>query len=115
MSDFQLTQDADYLLCVLYETYIMRRREGKSISDAAMFWNAESIQRDLCPSWPTTDISAAAYELKEYGMLAGTFGDNELDDCDLLPSGIAYMEQRFGRKLDQLVNRIAALRAAVLP
>lgn len=114
MSEIQLTQSADYLLCALYEAYRTRHKNGESISDAKVFGGSEIIQKEYCPEWPTTDITEAARELERCGMLNCFCPDNGLENCQLLPSGIAYMEHRFGAKFDQLIQRIATLRAAVI-
>jgi hypothetical protein len=46
-------------------------------------------------------------------MLKCHYGDNTVLNCWLLSDGITYMEHRFGDKLDQLVQRIAALRTTI--
>lgn len=44
-------------------------------------------------------------------MVKCGFADNTVTLCWLLSDGIVYMEHRFGDKLDQLLQRIATLRA----
>ena len=39
----RLTNDADYLLCILYEAYQQRRKDGKSIFDSKLFGDSENL------------------------------------------------------------------------
>lgn len=110
----RLTQNADYLLCILYKAYRERRKNGEPSGDAKFFGGSEEIQKDYVPEWPTHDIDEAAEELENAGMLACQIGDLELCQCKILPDGIIYMENRFGDKLGQLLQRIATLRSLIL-
>lgn len=107
--DIRLTQNADYLLCILYKAYRERCKNGTSSGDAKFFGGSEEIQKDYVPEWPTHDIDEAARELDKAGMLDCLFGDIELCESRILPDGIIYMENRFGDKFDQLLQRIATL------
>lgn len=113
MTDIRLTQDAEYLLCELYNAYRIRRKDGVTSDKAKRFGGSKFIQEMLIPQWPTNDIDEAARELSRSGMVKCQYGDNTVLHCWLLPDGIIYMEHRFGDKLDQLVQRITALRAAI--
>lgn len=113
MTNIRLTQDAEYLLCELYNAYRMRRKDGMTNDKAKCFGGSTSIQEELIPQWPTNDIDEAARELSRSGMLKCQYGDNTVLNCWLLSDGIIYMEHRFSDKLDQLVQRITALRTAI--
>lgn len=114
MSDIRLTQDAEYLLCELYNAYRMRRKDGMTSDKAKCFGGSTSIQEELIPQWQTNDIDEAARELSRKGMISCLFADNTLyANCVISDDGIVYMEHRFGDKLDQLIQRIAALRTAI--
>lgn len=113
MSDIRLTQDAEYLLCELYNAYRIRRKNGMTSDNAKHFGGSAAIQSEFIQQWPKNDIDEAARELSRSGMLGCQFGDNTIPNCWLLPDGIIYMEHRFGDKMDQLIQRIASLRAAI--
>ena len=112
--DIMLTQDAEYLLCELYSAYVASRKNGESSETARFFGSSERIQGDYIQHWSTHDIDDAARTLVREGMLIAQFADNELNESYLADDGIAYMEQRFGNKLDKLLQRIATLRAILL-
>ena len=112
--DIILTENAEYLLCELYSAYVASRKSGAPTETARFFGSSEKIQEDCIQDWPTHDIDDAAGELDRKGMLIAQFADNELNESYLADDGIAYMEQRFGNKLDKLLQRIATLRAILL-
>lgn len=109
----RLTQDAEYLLCTLYQAYTLRRKNGESIEDAKFFDGSEYIQATYIQTWPTDDIDEAARELHRKGLMCNLFSDDSLNIGALSDDGIMYMEHRFGDSYDQLVGRIAALRTAI--
>ena len=114
MTAIRLPQDAEYLLCELYNAYRTRRKNGMTSDKAKLFGGSKSIQSEFVQQWPTNDIDEAARELSRSGMVKCVYGDNTVSRCILLSDGIIYMEHRFGDKLDQLVQRIAALRTAII-
>lgn len=111
--DTRLSQDAEYLLCTLYDAYRTRRKSGELAEDAKFFGSSEQIQASYVQEWPTNDIDEAARELHRKGMIIASFADNALDQCCLSSDGIVYVENQFGDKLDRLAQRIATLRAII--
>lgn len=112
--EIELTQDAEYLLCVLYNAYVTRRKNGESSRDAKLFGGSEQIQEDYIQEWPTDDIDDAAIALYEKGMLDALFSEGgELFESSLANDGIAYMEHQFGNKFDKLAQRLATLRTVL--
>lgn len=112
--DVELTRDAEYLLCVLYNAYVTRRKSGEPADVAKSFGDSEKIQENYIQDWPTHDIDDAACALYDKGMIDGLFEADELVESFLTNDGIVYMEQRFGHKLDKLLQRIATLHTALL-
>lgn len=112
--EIHLTQDAEYLLCELYDAYKVRRENGEFSEDARCFGGSDSIQEKYIPQWPTNDIDEAARELSRKGMISCLFADNTLyAACTLTDDGISFMERRFEDKLDKLTQRISALRSII--
>lgn len=112
-TEIRLTDDADYVLCVLYDAYKTRRKNGESSFESRLFGSSECIQEDYIQQWPTDDIDDAARELSEKGLASCLFADNALAEFALERDGIAFMEHRFGDRLDNLSQRIAALRSMI--
>lgn len=114
MAEIQLTQDAEYMLCELYSAYLARRKNGELNENARGFGNSATIQEKYIPQWPINDIDTAAHELERKGLIACQFADGTLyAACTLTDDAIVYMENRFGNKLDKLIQRIAALRTII--
>lgn len=44
--DIELTQNAEYLLCVLYKAYVERSKSDELADAAAYFGDSEDIQED---------------------------------------------------------------------
>lgn len=114
MSETRLTQDADYLICVLYEAYRSRRKAGELAEDAAAFGGSEEIQSLYIPEWPTNDIDNAAKALDKRGFLVCNYGDDCVYGyCALTDDGIAYMENRFSDRINEFIEHIATLRSII--
>lgn len=115
MQDIRLTQDAELMLCVLYNAYVGRRKEGMSRSDARYFGSSQRIQKEFIQQWPIDDIDDAARELTRKGFFTFLPADNTVyAQAQLTPEAIVYMEHQFGDKLDKLLQRIATLRQIIL-
>lgn len=103
--DIELTKDADYLLCVLYDAYRQRRKQDVAAFDAKLFGGSEQIQGQYIQDWPTHDIDDAAFALSKKGLIEGLFVEaGELGEFMLTDDAIAYMEHRFKRNADQLLH-----------
>ena len=112
--DIGLTQNAEYLLCVLYKAYVERSKSDELADVAAYFGGSEDIQQNYISDWPTGKIDNAVWELSRKGLLATQSGDDTVCNSALTNDGIAYMEHRFGRKLDTLLQRLTTLRTILL-
>lgn len=112
--DIELTQNAEYLLCVLYKAYVERSKNNELADVAEYFGGSEDIQEDYIPDWPTSKIDNAAWELSDNGLLVVQPGDDTVCQSALTNDGISYMEHRFGHKLDTLLQRLATLRTILL-
>lgn len=106
----RLTNNADYLLCVLYSEYRQRRKNGELAGKEDEFGSSEDIQLKFMPDWPTYDIDKATFELDRQGLLSVFRADGVAYFCTLNSDGISYMERRFSDKFDKLTQRIATLR-----
>ncbi len=109
VTEIRLTDDAEYLLCILYDAYRLRRKNGRLSSDSRIFGGSEYIQENYIPQWPTDDIEDVARELSRNGLVKCLFADNLVYELILEREGIALMEHRFGDKLDKLTQRITSL------
>ena len=91
--EMRLTDEADYMLCVLYDAYKLRRKNGESSLEARLFGDSEYIQENYIQQWPTDDIDDAARELSQKGLASGLFADNTLAEFALERDGITFTAQ----------------------
>lgn len=112
--EFRLTDEADYLLCILYDAYRTRIKNGTPPSDAKFFGGAESIQSNFCQNWSTYEIDEAARELSLAGLVQCVFADNTFAVLVLNRIAISSMQHRFSDKAGQLLSRISELRQLLL-
>lgn len=111
----KLTDEADLMLCTLYNAYKENRSKGESRFEARLFGGSETLQSLYFQTWPIGDIDDIAWELEKNGLITVNNGDNSVQECALTTNALSYMEQRFNDKLDSLIQRITALRTLLLP
>lgn len=110
----RLSQDAELMLCILYNAYLARRKEGLSREKARYFGSSQRIQAEYIQQWPIDDIDDTARELESFGYFTYLWADQTVyAAAQLTTAGISYMEHEFGDKLDRVAQRIAALRTAI--
>lgn len=115
MQEIRLTSEAELLLCVLYNAYTVRRKDGMNRSAARNFGSSKKIQEEFLQQMPIDDIDDAARELKKKGLFTFLPADNTVyADAQLTEDGIIYMDHETGDKLDRLLDRIATLRKIIL-
>lgn len=108
MNRVAISNEADFLLCILYREFLEQRKNGASRDDAATFGSCEVIQSKILPEWPTHDIDAALWELHRKGLVEAYPGNNMAMAAVLQPDGIVYMENRFKNKLQDLIQMATA-------
>ena len=100
-----LTKDADDLLCLIYEEYLLRLDSGQTRTQARSFDHTpETISR----CFPAVRLLDTLSELRGAGFIKKYLRDS----FRLEPAGIVYMEERFPRGLSQVLEwsaKIAAL------
>lgn len=111
MNGTRLTDEADLMLCTLYQAYTERRKCGESRFDACVFGGSETMQMLYFPAWSTDDIDDILWELARNGLLDTNDGDNTVQFCMLTSDALVYMQHRFGDRLDALIQKIKDLKA----
>ncbi|NLT98361.1 MAG: hypothetical protein GXW96_09485 [Christensenellaceae bacterium] len=110
---YVLSRDADALICVLYNSYLQRIKQGEKRSSAVLFGGSESIQSEI-PNWDTDRIDEACRELDRNNYLTCVYGDDVVVEAALTSDAIVYMEQRFKRGLDEVLGYIQTIRSILL-
>lgn len=109
--DIELTREANALITVIYKDYLERRKNGESKSDAMMKFDSERIQRELLPTWLLQDVDATMDELSTNGLVSCFAADDMVAyTAFLTSSGISYMEKRFERNLNKVLDYLKTFR-----
>ncbi len=113
MDKITLTNEADFLLCSLYNKYLEKRKNDVFRENAVRFGSAKNLQEEILEDWPINDIEDVMRELSREKMVSCRWGDNTFSWGMLTTDGIIYMETRFGNKFDQVLSRLNALKSLI--
>ena len=97
-----ISKDADKTICIIYKEYLTRRKSSLPKQQASRF-EIEELQA-LMKNEIREDIFEYLRELKL---------NNFIDHYDLnggfhlSSNGIVYMEQRFGKKVDKIIDHLS--------
>ena len=99
----QPNKDGDELLSIIYKSFLERRKQGFSKSDAAFFEDSYFSSDTYLSKWNVDDLEDAIRHLHDLGMVKRDINDN----FKLTEMGINYMENRFKDRLDKLLDYIS--------
>lgn len=114
MSEIELTKDSDYLICLLYKGYLEARASGIPKSNAKQFGNSRMINDTYVPDWSFEDCLDTCGELHNAGFLDWLCGGNEIIHSNISDVGIIYMEGRFKKNVQSIVDHIKDIKAIFL-
>lgn len=110
---YELTKDAEYLLCSLYKYYLDRREEGATKATAKRTGSSEFIFTHLMSEWKFEDVDETCCELCRAKLLSCNFADNVVYDSALTDAAIIYMENRFKNNVSELLTTLATLKSII--
>ncbi len=106
-----LTKDADELICVLYKSYLERRKDGLSKSNAKKFGGYAEIQSKLMPKHSAEDVNETCCELSRAKMVDCFFADDVVQHLWLTDASVIYMESRFKDRIDSVLDYLVKIRS----
>lgn len=106
----KLTKDADRLICMLYKSYLEKRKNGDAKSSARYFGDSNEIRDVFLPSWSSEDVAEECWGLSRMDVVTCTPGDNLANNVRISDEGIVYMESRFANGLKEVISYISALK-----
>lgn len=109
----ELTNDADYLICVLYKYYKERRKDGVNKDDAKLIGSSDFIFTHLLSEWTFEDVDETCRELHRADLLECHYGDDVVDISILTDASITYMENRFKNGLSEVIDNIIRLKSII--
>lgn len=102
----ELTKDAEKLICLLYKSYLQKRKSGISKSQATCFGSSHDIHEQLCPDLIFEDVDDTCRELSRADLLNCLWADNIAYHVILSDNAIVYMENRFKNGLSEVLEFI---------
>lgn len=111
--DYKLTNDADYLLCVLYKNYKERRKNGENKDDAKIMNSSEHIFMTLLSEWKYEDVDETCRELHRADLLDCFYADDVVEFSILTDAAIIYMENRFKNGISEILDTISKLKSLI--
>ena len=105
--DINLSKDADRLLCLLYKSYLEKRKEGLSKNESRMFGGSDDIQASFLPLQSVADVDETCRELDRSGCAVVHYADDVAYLVVLSDAAIILMENRFKNGLMGVVDFIA--------
>lgn len=100
---FDLSKDADALICVLYKGAVQQNEE-----QAVMIQSLGKIKQDSFQYWDDARFSSSRSELKGMKLIDT---NDECSEARLTESAVEYLTQRFGGDADLLGNYLKRIRS----
>lgn len=99
----ELTKDSDKLACLVYKSYLDKRKNGESKANAKHFNHDFYASIEYLSGWHLDDISETINELKRAGFVKKYIDGGFV----LLDEFIIYMEKRFKNGFMEVTDFIA--------
>ena len=110
MLDIELTKEANCLICILYKEYLIRRKHGSSREAAGTFRGSKYIHTEFLSKWQYEDVVAVCHELHNVGLMRCIASDFNILRIKFENKGITYMEKRFQRNINSVLNYLAKIK-----
>lgn len=108
-----LTKDADALICLLYKGYCESVKDGISKTQARSLGSSEDIFNSLAPKWTYDDVDNTCRELSRSGLVYCQYADDVAHEVWFTDAGIIYMENRFKRGLDEVLDYLGKIKGLI--
>jgi len=102
---FDLSKDADALVCVLYKAYAEQVGEGKEQSDVAH--SLDRVKQESFTYWDESRFGASHSELERMNLIKS----NDTAGVQLTDDAVEYMKQRFGTDPKEVANYLKRIRS----
>lgn len=108
--EYSLTKDSDVLICLLYKGYCDARANGTPKEEAKQFGNSRMINDSYVPKWSFEDCLETCNELSRAGLIHCLYGGNEIIFSNITDQGVIYMEGRFSRNVQSILDHIKSVK-----
>lgn len=109
MEEINLTKDAEKLICVVYKSYLEKRKNGITKANAKNLGNSHLIHEQFFPKWLFKDVDDTCRELSRAGLLDCKWANNTGYLVRISDKGILYLENRFKNGLKEVIEFLAGI------
>lgn len=112
--EYNLTKEADALLCLLYGKYRMKLKDDEDDSDPTDLGSIDNIHEIMSGKLSRKETVAYVNELVSKGLIHSISADSEIVFAELTPSAIEYAEAKGKGKLISSIKTFVELTAAAV-
>lgn len=109
-----LTRESQYLLYIMYSSYLQDRKSGKAIRDSRYF-DAEELHNQQFKSYDLEDFFELLRELDRHGYADIRYGNNKPMKCSLSDKAIRAGENKFKNQLNAVADGLIKIKKIILP
>lgn len=114
IDDFNLTNDAKFLLSKMYAQYISARESGKSKSESRLCADSiPELKESLMPEWSNDDTLDTCFELRTKHLVDGITADGTIFRITLTTDAIALLEVSFKDKMDTVLDYATKIKGLI--
>lgn len=113
IDDFNLTNDAKYLIGSMYKVYIDKRKDNVNKQDARQFSGIKELKGNLMPEWTEEDILDTCWELKRKDLITGMAASNTLYRIAITTDAVSALEVSFMDRADKVIDYISKIKNSI--
>ncbi|MGL9971432.1 hypothetical protein [Enterococcus sp. DIV1420a] len=107
-----LTNEAKYLLSLMYKTYLQRRKSGILRRYAIQFGSLEEVHSELMSNKPIEDVKSICLELIKQKWINGRPAATTIRYISLTSEAIASLETTFKDRMDDVLAFLTKIKNA---
>ncbi|ASX21864.1 hypothetical protein [Lactiplantibacillus plantarum] len=113
INDYNLTNDAKFLIASMYKEYLDRRMTGIEKRQARSFDSVAEINSKIMPQWNEADVLDTCFELRDKGLITGSPANMTLAYINMTTDSVAALEVSFKDRLDKVIDFISKIKNAI--
>lgn len=110
----ELTKDQQYILSILYKSYLDCSKSGEIKVRCNNFGEASEIHSNYFTEFHFQDIESDLKKLKKHGFLKGVIADATINHVEIADATISYFENEFKNNMKSLLGYISQV-ASFIP
>ncbi|GMC00195.1 hypothetical protein [Enterococcus thailandicus] len=109
----ELTNEAKYLLSMMYKDYLQKRKSGVNRSTSLKFGNLDELHETVMPEWSIEDVKSVCWELMRHNMISAKNASSRIQHISLNTEAIAMLETTFKDKVDIVLDYAVKIKSLI--